>query len=444
MPTPLFQERRQHTSQLIQAALDAVNPGRLVSEHLHLNQQTLIIGDNQPFNLAKGRVFLVSVGKAALQMAAPVVDRIGRNLAGGVVITKKGFLTADDSQPDRSAAYPVQYYEAGHPVPDETGVKATTAVHDLLSRTTKDDLVLCLISGGTSALLTQPLIPPATWQELNASLLAAGCSIQEFNTVRRQFDEVKGGGLARIAAPAVCITLILSDVIGNSLAAIGSGPTVLGPDDPEAATEILIRYNLASRLKSETWQILQQVLAGRQKRAEKPLLNVYNQIIGDVSLAAQAAVQSAAATGFSTALLTTHLEGEAREVGRVVAALGKDSRPNSCLVLGGETTVSIRGSGLGGRNLELALSAAVTLDGQPQTAVVAFATDGDDGPTGAAGAIVTGETVQLARKQGLNPAAYLDNNDSYHFFNRLGDHLIKTGPTGTNVNDLIFIMHYKL
>ena len=441
MAVPLFQDRRQHTRQLIGAALDAVNPGRLVGEHLHLNQQTLTIGDNYAFNLAKGRIFLVGVGKAAGQMAAPAVDRIGRYLAGGVVITKKGFLKGGYPQIQGTA---VRFFEAGHPVPDDAGIKATTAVIDLLGQTTKDDLVLCLISGGTSALLTQPLIPQAVWQELITSLLEAGCPIQEVNTVRQQFDAIKGGGLARFAAPAACMTLILSDVIGNSPAAIGSGPTVAVPADPAAAEDILIRYNIASRLKSESWQMLQHVLAGRQKRAEKPLLNVYNKIIGDVSLAAQAAVNGAAAMGFSATLLTTRLEGEAREVGQAAAALAKDCRPNSLLVLGGETTVSIRGSGLGGRNQELALSAAISLDGQPRTAVATFATDGDDGLTDAAGAIVTGETVQKAHQQGLDPAAYLDNNDSFNFFNQLEDHHIKTGPTGTNVNDLIFIMRYNM
>lgn len=320
----------------------------------------------------------------------------------------------------------------------------------MLSQTKSGDLVLCLVSGGSSALLTQPLIPLDDWQQLNKVLLSSGCTIDEFNTVRRQLDRVKGGGLARLAAPAACVSLILSDVVGNPLAIIGSGPTVPSDDTPADALEVLERYHVESALEPSVWRRVTEALQdnGHLQVEETEL---YNLIVSDVRQAARAAVVKARQLGFTAQLLTARLEGEAREVGRIAAAIAKDTPPGHCLIMGGETTVTLRGDGTGGRNQEVALAAAIALDGWPNVALASIATDGEDGPTDAAGAVVTGRAAGLGRDYGLEPHDFLDRNDSYTFFQQLDHksrddrshrHLIQTGPTGTNVNDLLFILTY--
>jgi hydroxypyruvate reductase len=314
-------------------------------------------------------------------------------------------------------------------------------VIELVKGATAGDLVLCLISGGASALLTRPVIPLADWQEVVDRLLASGCTIQELNGVRKQLDEVKGGGLARMIAPAACVSLILSDVVGNPLDVIGSGPTTPNPESAAAALAVLERYGMREKLPAATWVHVENYLMQQMDSVLPAGEGVQHVIIGDVRQAAEAAAGAAAEMGFTAQVLTAQLEGEAREVGRVAAALAKDAPVNSCLILGGETTVTLRGDGMGGRNQELALAAAIALDGVPDVALASFATDGDDGPTGAAGAVVTGETAGLAHARQFDPHDYLARNDSYTFFNQLGG-LIRTGPTGTNVNDLVLILKY--
>ena len=317
----------------------------------------------------------------------------------------------------------------------------------MLAKTAPGDLVLCLISGGASALLTPPILPLEQWQRLVDALLASGCTINELNAVRKRMDRVKGGGLARLAAPAACVSLILSDVVGNPLDVIGSGPTVANPDPPALVGDILERYRVAERLGPDDWAavsrlaVVSRPFRGLEMATPAELGNIHNIIIGDVRQAALAAADAAAALGFDARLLTAQLEGEAREVARVVAALAKDAPPETCLVLGGETTVTLAGQGLGGRNQELALAAAIAIDGWPGCVVASFATDGDDGPTAAAGGLVSGETMTVARRLGLDAQSYLDNNDSYHFLEATGG-LITTGQTGTNVNDRNFVLKY--
>jgi len=396
----------------------------------------------------------VAAGKAARAMGTAAAAILGDALAAGILIGKRHSPQASpQTSPQTSPQAPqsssgerevsaslVQRY-AGHPVPDQAGVSATAEVVELLARTEPGDLVLCLISGGASALLTQPTLPLDQWGRLVDALLASGCTINELNAVRKRFDRVKGGGLARLAAPATCASLILSDVVGNPLDVIGSGPTVANPDDPAEAGRILRRYGVAERLQPEDWAAVCDQLDQSAGEKAPDMSRVHNIIIGDVRLAAEAAVSAAAELGFEARLLTAHLEGEAREVGRIAGALAKETGPNSCLVLGGETTVTLRGDGLGGRCLELALAAAMAIDGWPGRVVVTFATDGDDGPTNAAGGLVTGDTLAQARQLGLQAEKALDNNDSYHFLQATGSLLI-TGQTGTNVNDLILLLRY--
>lgn len=440
--SPQFADYRQHILELYRAALAAANPATAVTRHLQLANQELLIGQQQRYDLRHGRVFLVSVGKAAAPMAQAATSILGGALHAGVVIAKS--LPNDLTLPAN-----VTVFTGNHPVPGPDSLRATTAVHNLLQTTVADDLVLCLISGGASALLSQPLVSLADWQALNRALLASGCPIDAFNTVRRQLDAVKGGGLADWAAPARCISLILSDVVGNPLAFIGSGPTVPGDDTPADALDILARYDVAERLDTAVFRRIQAALAQRPSRTALPSPPHF--IIGDVRQAAQAALSRAAELGFTTGLLTAQLEGEAREVGCVTAAIAKDTPPAHCLILGGETTVTLAGKGLGGRNLETALAAAIALAGQPLVALASLATDGEDGPTDAAGAVVTGETAVLAQQAHLAPRTFLNNNDSYHFFQQLDQQttgsappcLLQPGPTGTNVNDLVIILSYR-
>ncbi|HUM68300.1 MAG TPA: DUF4147 domain-containing protein, partial [Chloroflexota bacterium] len=399
------------------------------------------IGPNT-YDLTDGRLFLISVGKAAVPLAEVAATILGDMVTAGVGICKQ--LPTDYRLPITDYRFLV----GDHPVAGQRSVQATTAVVDLLTQTRADDLVLCLISGGTSALLTQPLMPLPEWQALNRALLASGCTIQEFNTVRRQSDAVKGGGLARLAAPAPVVSLILSDVIGNDLAAIGSGPTVPIDETPEDALAVLARYGIEAVMGTAVWQTIHTALtAARLPITDNRLPPPMNLLIGSVRQAADAARQSAENSGFTATILTAHLEGEAREAGKFAAAIAKDLSAGHFAILGGETTVTIRGNGVGGRNLEVALAAAIALDGLSDVTVATFATDGEDGPTGAAGAVVSGETVGYGRELHLNAHQFLDNNDSFTYFQKLdaagfGPHLLITGPTGTNVNDLILIFHH--
>lgn len=441
---PRFKDHPQHINSMIAAALSAAAPAAAVRRSLQRQGTKLIVGENA-FDLDSGRVFLVGVGKAAIAMSETAADILDSFLFQGVIISKQ-----EDSESTGGKILPREakswsnrmlYFQAGHPVSNEDSLTATAAVIEMLRQTNEDDLVLCLISGGTSALLTQPRIPLSEWQELVGALLGSGCSINELNAVRKQLDPVKGGGLARIASPASCLSLILSDVVGNPLDIIGSGPTVPLEGHTLTAHRILTRYDIPQKLSPKVWQTVEQELLIAKRRTSAKSIDAINLIIGDVRQAALAAVAAAREAGFEAQLLTAHLEGEARQIGLVGGALAKDMPLNSCRVLGGETTVTIQGDGIGSRNLEIALSAAISVAGWDDIAIATLATDGDDGPAKVAGAIVTGLTVAQARKKGIYPIEFLDRNDSFHFFELIGG-LIDTGPTGTNVNDLLILLRY--
>jgi len=303
-----------------------------------------------------------------------------------------------------------------------------------LTNLATSDHVVFLISGGASALCTYPLIELDEWQALSKALLASGCPIQAFNTVRKQLDEIKGGGLGVAAAPAKIVTLILSDVLGNPVDMIGSGPTVPNPQTAADALRILNKYGI----ENATAQQVLERLDSKPYQFKSPVA-----IIGDLSLAATVAQQKAADLGYDSQIIDLNLTGEAQKVGRDMAQLARNTKPNQCLILGGETTVTLQGDGVGGRNQELALAAAIPLSGAKHLLIATYATDGDDGPTPAAGAQVTGDTVRLAHQAGISAADALSKNDSYTFFSQLPDHHIITGQTGTNVNDLVFILNRK-
>lgn len=429
-------------------ALEAVEPGAAVRRHVQLQGDRLSIGERSYDLTAVDKVWVVGGGKAATAMAAAVNAILSDRVAGGLVVTKY-----DHVEPTLDTG-PVEVIEAGHPLPDEAGVMSTQRMADLLASVNDRDLVLAVLSGGGSALLTLPVagLGLSDLQATTELLLRCGATIVELNTVRKHLSQIKGGGLARLAGQASVASLILSDVVGDPLDVISSGPTVPDPTTYAGAWTVLEKYELTERIPQAVREHLVAGLGGGVPDTPKPEARLFdrvqNVIVGSNRLAAEGAVGAAQAGGLNTLLLSTFVEGEAREVARVAGALAKElvhyDRPipkPACLVWGGETTVSVRGSGLGGRNQELALAAAVAMEGLPDVVLVALGTDGTDGPTDAGGAIATGETVARGRALGLDPVAYLANNDAYHFFDGLGD-LIRTGPTGTNVNDLLFIFAF--
>jgi glycerate 2-kinase len=406
----------------LSAALEAVDPFQAVQKHL---------------SEIEGRVFGLGIGKASIPMMEALAERI--LLAGGLAITKFASGPSTSLRIDRES---FTVLEGGHPVPDARSLHAGERVLEFVSSLEEKDTLVCLISGGGSALVTAPYVPLEDLQTLTSLLLSSGAPINEINTLRRQLDRLKGGGLAR-ATPAKIISLILSDVIGNPLEAIASGPTVRDPTTKVDAIAILKKYSIEDKIPKSILDVLLSVpsLAVASNGATITE-RVQNVIIGDNKLASVAALEQAKQEGFHAEILTNELQGEARDAGRELAHRLREERSKRtrpfCLIAGGETTVTIMGEGNGGRNQELALSAVDNLRGLENSMLVALATDGDDGPTDAAGAVVTGESAQRAEALGLDPANFLSRNDAYPFFDALGD-LLKTGPTGTNVNDLIFL-----
>jgi len=404
---------------ILSAALDAVDPAEAVRKHLpKLN----------------GNVYGLGIGKASISMLTALAEAIP--LSGGLAISKHD-LSALSSLNATSNLFPVIL--GGHPIPDSRSLEAGTRVLEFVSALKEEDTLVCLISGGGSALVTAPIVPLEDLQTLTSLLLACGARIDEINTIRRHLDRLKGGGLAR-ATKAKIISLILSDVIGNPLEAIASGPTFPNPTTKEDAIAILKKYKIEKQIPSSITNFLESgsSLPSFQQQA----VGVLNIIIGDNKLAAQAALEQAQIEGFHAEILTNGLQGEAREVGvflakRLRAEISNRPRP-FCLIAGGETTVTIKGNGKGGRNQELALAAVNELAGEKNAVLISLATDGDDGPTDAAGAVVTGESARRAESLKVDMAEHLSKNDAYVFFDALGD-LIRTGPSGTNVNDLIFL-----
>lgn len=433
--------------ELVWAALGALNPARAVARCLHVDGDWLQLGEHGYDLGAVDRLLVVGAGKAGAGMAAAVEAFLGGRIAAGWVNVQRGY---EPAQP----LCTIHVHPAGHPIPDAAGLQGTCSMLELLDQLGHGDLVLVLISGGASALLVQPApgLALADVQRLTAALLRSGATIGEVNGVRKHLSQVKGGRLAqRIAARgAQAAVLVLSDVVGNPLDTIGSGPCAPDPTTFADALGVLERHGLLETAPCSVRDVLEQGLKGELMETPKPgdplFELVQHVIVADNRQAARAVVQRAEALGFHALLLTTYMEGEAREVGRMLAALAKEeacyARPlprPACLVLGGETTVTVRGAGRGGRNQEVALAAALALDGWENVAVAALATDGLDGPTDAAGAIVTGRTAARARAMGLDPAEHLRRNDAHTLLAALGE-LIVTGPTGTNANDLAWIL----
>lgn len=428
---------------ILEAALDAVDPARAVTAALRLEDSMLHVG-REVVDLAHARrVLVLGAGKAGAPMAQAVEAVLGARVAGGTVVVKEGHGAPTQH---------VQLREAGHPVPNQAGLDAGAEVLDMAHAAGPDDLVICLLSGGGSALL-ESLPAPLTLADLQATtarLLASGAAIHELNAVRKHLSLVKGGRLAQAVAPARLITLVLSDVVGSPLDVIASGPTVADTSTWADAWGIIERYGLAARLPAAVATHLRAGLEGElpdtPKMGDPALARAVTLIVGDNALAAEAARAAAARRGYNAAILTTFLEGEAREVARVAVALAREvqahGRPAplpACLILGGETTVTLGANpGQGGRNQEVALAAALALAGSEGVTVIALATDGSDGPTDAAGGCVDGATAARARALGFDPYAALRRHNAYPLLDATGA-LLRTGPTRTNVNDLLFV-----
>ena len=379
-------------------------------------------------------------------MASGAAEVLGDRLGRGVVVTRRGDSGGSPLPPC------LRVFEAGHPVPDAGGERAVAAVEEELRQLTRDDTVLLLLSGGASALLADPAAPLtlADLRQTTDALLRSGASIGEVNAVRKHLSRLKGGQLARLAEPAWLAALVLSDVVGDPLDVVASGPAAPDPTTFAGAWDVLSSRGLLDALPSRVLDRMRLGLAGGAPETPKPgdpvFERVLHVVVGSNRVAALAAAAEAELLGYRPLLLTTFLEGEAREAAKFAAALAKGVRSHgdpvaapACLVLGGETTVTVRGAGLGGRNQELALAAALALEGVEGVSVMALATDGSDGPTDASGAVVDGETAREIRAAGLDPAAALLENDSYRALDAAGA-LLRTGATGTNVNDLLFIL----
>ncbi len=437
---------RAHLDEIRTAALSAVDPAATVRRFLRRRGEILEVGAAS-WSLSDFRqIRLVGFGKAVMPMAEAVLDVLGSHITEGLVITKyghaEGYLLPET----------IDVIEAGHPVPDTAGQNGAERVVSFLEGAKPRDLVVVLISGGGSALLPLPVegVSLKDLRVLTGHLLRSGATIDELNAVRKHLSRLKGGQLARLASPATVVTLILSDVVGDPLDVIASGPTVPDLSTFGDAWEVLERYEILSRIPKAVRTYLQQGRAGQRPETPKPGASyfdrVHNYVVASNRQAAHAAVKRARSLGYRALLLTTFVEGEAREIAKMAAALVKGIRaygdplsPPACLVWGGETTVTVTGPGKGGRNQELALAAALELEGITGFGLMALATDGTDGPTDAGGAAIDGSTVTRARSLGLNPDKALVQNDAYPLLAAVDD-LLLIDPTGTNVNDLLVIL----
>jgi glycerate 2-kinase len=433
------EELRHDLLAIFQAALKAVDPGEAVRTHVRRDGQQLHVADRAYDLSAYDSIQVVGVGKAGAAMAAAIEALLGDRIGGGHVIVKYGH-----GGPVRH----VTLHEAGHPIPDEAGVRATRLLIESVRGRGPRDLIICLISGGGSALSPAPVegITLAEKQEVTRLLLACGATIHEINALRKHISQVKGGQLARLASPATLITLVLSDVVGDALDVIASGPTVPDTSTFADCLAILRRYHLLDAIPTAVRRHLEAGLAGAIPETPKPgdpaFAHTQTLIIGRNLHALEAAGRHATALGYHTLILSSSIEGETREVAKVHAGIAKEVMASghpiavpACILSGGETTVTLRGPGKGGRNQEFAVALALEIAQVPGIAVLSGGTDGTDGPTDATGALADWTTCGRAAERGLQPRLALETNDAYPFFEGLGDLLI-TGPTQTNVMDV--------
>lgn len=430
---------RRDALSIFRAGLRAADPVQAILRYLKVDKNRLIVGGRRyPLNGFR-RVIVIGAGKAGASMARALETVLGRRITLGLVNVKHGHL---------ARLRHVELNECGHPVPDDAGVRGARRIAEIADQAGADDLVVCVFSGGASALMPLPA-EPITLEEKQATtrlLLACGANIHEVNAVRKHISGIKGGQLARRAYPATVVALMLSDVIGDDLDVIGSGPTAPDTSTFDRARQILRQYGILDKAPNAVRERLERGAAGAIEETPKPdapeFRRTQNLVVGSNQLAVAAAAARAKELGYRTTVLSTFVEGETREIARMHAAIvkeirasGRPVRPPACVISGGETTVTIRGDGLGGRNQEFVLAAAIDIDGMSRVTVLSGGTDGTDGPTDAAGAVADGHTLARASGAGLDARSFLSNNDSYRFFDPLGD-LLRTGPTNTNVMDV--------
>lgn len=417
---------------ILAAAIQSVEPANAVNQYLNrAGSQLIISGENYALDGIR-RIRILSLGKASHAMASAISGLLTGLPFNGLIITKH--ITAP-------APSGFEQILGGHPVPNKDSLIAGKKALTMLDEVQKDDLLICLISGGGSALMTAPLlgITLDDMGSLTAALLHSGARVDEINTLRRHLDQLKGGRVAQKVNPARVASLILSDVVGNPLEAIASGPTAPDPSSREDALNVIQKYKLESKVPQSILEALHKSLE-TPKPGDEIFRRVQNVLVGSNAQAAQAASEAAQADGFNAQIIQTDLQGEARQVAKVICNQLKETIKTNprpiCLIAGGETTVTVRGSGHGGRNQELALASVTELADMENVMLVALATDGEDGPTDAAGAVVTAETYNRGAALGLSQQTFLQENNAYHYFEALDD-LLLPGPTGTNVNDLI-------
>ena len=437
-------EMKRMAKAIFLRAISAVDPSIILKDRIRIEGDRLLIkteeGSEKVYDLTGvHKIFLVGTGKASSSMARAMEEIFGDRITRGVITTKYGHVLPLKK---------TEIIEAGHPLPDRKGYEGAKKIQRLLKESGPEDLVIFLLSGGGSALLPFPAgrIDLKEKQEVTQLLLDCGADIKEINTIRKHISKMKGGWLAKWAYPSTVVGFILSDVVGDQLDVIGSGPTVPDPSTFEEAWEILKKYDLLNEIAPS---ILRHLQSGKEEKVEetpKPgdvvFEKVTNNLIGSNILALLAAGKEATSLGLHTLILSSSIEGETREAARFHTAIAKEvvssgnpiPRP-ACILSGGETTVTIKGKGLGGRNQEFVLAGALEISGIEKVVLLSGGTDGTDGPTDATGAVADNTTVHRGKSIGLDPKSYLDQNNAYPFFEKLGDLLI-TGPTHTNVMDV--------
>ena len=404
---------RQDAQYVIDRALDAAMPDTAVRKAL------------RDFTIPRGKLVLISAGKAGWQMARAAADILGDTVTAGAVVTKYGH--------GKGPIPGIECYEAGHPVPDENSFRATQRVIELVRDLGEEDAVVFLLSGGGSALFEKPLCSGEALQDVTRQLLACGADIVEINTIRKRLSAVKGGRFARICAPAKVFSVVLSDIIGDPLDMIASGPAYPDASTSEEALAIARKYGLT--LSQEVWDLLKQ-------ETPKALNNVQTRITGSVRQLCRSAEESCKALGYEPVVLTASLRCNARDAGSFLASMAQyhaGTERSLAFIAGGETVVRLTGKGKGGRNQEIALAAAEEIAGLPGTALFSLGSDGTDGPTDAAGGYCDFETKAKLAAQGISIPTVLQNNDAYHALEKC-EGLLMTGPTGTNVNDLTVLL----
>ncbi len=423
--------------------LSSIDPKRLVKQVIIPNKNGLVVNGSYYDYSKYNRIFVIGAGKAGASMGKAVEDILGDRIDEGMVVVKYGY-----GEPCRK----IKIIEAGHPIPDEAGVGAAQSILEIVRNAGGDDLIICLISGGGSALLTLPAegISLEDKQNITSLLLKCGADIREMNAVRKHLSQIKGGLLAKAAYPAEMLVFILSDVIGDPLDVIASGPTVPDNSTFDNCLDVLNKYKLKGDIPKNVLALFKMgaegIIPETPKADDSAFEKVRNMIIGNNEIAVKSAQGKAEELGYNVYTLPKPIQGDTQaaakthcDMAKSVLNNSKPISPPSCIISGGETTVIVKGNGLGGRNMEFALVSAIEIAGFDNIVVLSGGTDGTDGPTDAAGAIADNKTIERAEQSGIKAEDYLDNNDSYSFFKMLDD-LIITGPTKTNVMDIHILM----